>query len=124
MPRSRSTRRAAHGCARGDAAPTIEHAPLLVHRQHTWLEVALGVLGLPARGTTDVLKRTGHVQGEPASLTARGGDLLVWVANGLKVEIPGFVRVVCQALRLAGDGVELTARCANPVGHSCVHVAS
>ena len=63
------------------------------------------------------------VERQPAALAARPRNLLVGVTNVFEIQLPVFVSLIGQMLRLAGNGVDLTPRGADVLDDSLVPVA-
>ena len=82
------------------------------------------MLDLPVRTALQELQVTPvGIERKPATFTACLRDLLVRVTNVLEVELPVFVGLIGQMLRLAGNGVDLTPRGADVLDDSLVPVA-
>ena len=63
------------------------------------------------------------IEREPASLAACLRYLLMGITNVLEVQLPMFMSLIGQMLRLAGDGVDFTPRGADFVDDSFVPIA-
>jgi hypothetical protein len=82
------------------------------------------MLNLPGRAAPQELQITPvGIEREPATLAARLRDLLVGITNVLEVELPVFMGLIGQMLRLAGNRVDLTPRGADFLDDSLVPVA-
>jgi hypothetical protein len=82
------------------------------------------VLDLPVRSALQELEVSlVGIDRQPTPLAAGSRDLLVGVPHVLEVELPMFVRLVGQMLRLAGDGIDLAPRGADLLDDSLLHVA-
>lgn len=96
----------------------------MIDHQHAGLEKTLRVFDLPV-GTA--LQKLGFsaagIESQPTSLVTNARYLLVWVTNIFKVKVPVGMRLICQILRLAGYGEDLTTCRANLLDNTVVNIA-
>lgn len=82
------------------------------------------MLDLPVRPALQELEVAPvRIEGQPTALAAGSRDLLMGVTDVLEVEIPVFVGLIGQMLRLAGNGVDLPPRGADFLDDSPVPIA-
>lgn len=105
-------------------APAVEYAARVGQGQNAGLEVAFRMFDLPVRAAPQELQVTPvGVERQPATLAACLRNFLVGITNVFEVELPVFMSLIGQVLRLAGNGVDLAPRSADSLDDSLVPVA-